>query len=109
MNTRTGRNANLDLIPHPLSYGGEIEILSTYGIAVQERDPSSGRMTMGSPVTRFQQPSAEQAELYHLAAHTVNLDPVPNPHSVWSHQNKPATECQDEILKHNGQSCGCQT
>jgi hypothetical protein len=28
---------------------------------------------------------------------------------VWSHQNKPTAECQNEILKDNGQSCGCET
>src|SRR5438876_7161820 len=34
MNTHGGRNTHLDLIPHPLSYGGEVEILPAYGIAV---------------------------------------------------------------------------
>jgi len=64
---------------------------------------------MGSPVSRLQQPGAEQPKLYHLAADTINLYPVPNPHSVWPHQNKPAAECQDEILKDHGQSCCHQT
>ncbi len=31
------------------------------------------------------------------------------PDSVWSHQNKPTAECQDEILKDHGQSRGRQT
>src|SRR5207245_1148859 len=61
-------------------------------------------MAMGSPVSRLQQPSTEQPELYHLAADTINLYPVPNSHSVWAHQNKPAAECQDEILEHHRQS-----
>jgi hypothetical protein len=34
MNIRAGRNSDLNLIPHPLSYGGEVEILALYGIAV---------------------------------------------------------------------------
>jgi hypothetical protein len=66
-------------------------------------------MAIGSPVSRLQQPGAEQTEMYHLAADTIDLDPVPNPDSVWSHQNKPTAECQDEILKYHGQSCCRQT
>src|SRR5712691_5535199 len=34
IDTRAGRNTYLNLIPHPLSYGGEVEILTAYGIAV---------------------------------------------------------------------------
>src|SRR6266481_7762415 len=34
MNTRAGRNTYFNLVPHPLSYGGEVEILPAYGIAV---------------------------------------------------------------------------
>src|SRR3974390_704136 len=66
-------------------------------------------MAMGMPVSRFQQPGAEQPELHYLSADSVDLYPVPNPHAVWSHQNKPTAECQDEILKIPRQSCGCQT
>src|SRR5438876_12168877 len=78
-------------------------------IAIQKRDSSACRMAMSSPVSRLQQPSTEQPELYNLAADTINLYPVPDPHSVWPHQNKPAAECQNEILEHHGQSCGHQT
>src|SRR5215469_8529120 len=109
METCAWRNIYLDLIPHPLPYSGEVEILAAYGIAIQKRDSSSRRMSMCSPVSRLQQPGAEQAELYHLAADPINLHPVLNPHSVWSHQNKPTAECQDEILKDHRQSCCRQT
>src|SRR5439155_25253893 len=87
----------------------ELEMLATDCIAVQERDSSPRRMAMGSPVSRLQQPSTEQPELYHLAAATINLYPVPNPNSVWAHQNKPTAECQAEILEYHGQSCRRQT
>src|SRR6516225_5212416 len=46
MNTRARRSADLDLIPHPLSYSREVEILAAYGIAVQKRNSSSRRMSM---------------------------------------------------------------
>src|SRR5258707_13380365 len=34
INTRAGRNSYLNLIPHPLPYGGEVEIPAAYRIAV---------------------------------------------------------------------------
>src|ERR1700758_3206197 len=109
MDTRAWRNAYLNLIPHPLSNRGEVEILAAYGIAVQERYSSARRMTVGGPVSRLQKPRAEQPELYDLAADTINLYPVPDPTPVWSHQNDPAAECQDEILKDYGQPRRHQT
>src|SRR6266446_8373120 len=44
MNIRARGDAYLNLIPHPLPYSGEVEILAAYGIAVQKRDSSPGRM-----------------------------------------------------------------
>src|SRR5690348_11408835 len=66
-------------------------------------------MAMGSPVSRLQQPRAKQAKLANFAANVINLYPVSHSHSIGSHQNKPAAECQDKILKHHGQTRGNQT
>ena len=63
---------------------------------------------MGRPIPCFQEPCAKQAELYDLTADSIDLYPVPDPQPVGAHQNEPAAECQNEILKDYGQSCGHQ-
>src|SRR5580692_9412645 len=65
-------------------------------------------MAIGSPVSRLRQPGAEQTEVNHLAADTIDLYPIPNPDSVRSHQNEPTAEREDEILKDDGESRGRQ-
>src|SRR3984885_5795854 len=109
MNARALRYVDLDLIPHPLSHGRKIEVLSPDGITVQKRDSSARGMTVGRPVSCLQQPGAEQPEFHHFSTDAIDFYPVVYPDSVGSHQNEPAAERQDEVLKDQRQSCSRQT
>src|SRR5580700_7649096 len=53
MKIHARRNTYLNFIPHPLSHGGEVEIFTSYGITVQERNSPSRRVATGSPISRF--------------------------------------------------------
>src|SRR5882757_5785498 len=108
MNARALLYVHLDLIPHPLSHGREIEVLSPDGITIQKRNSSARGMTVGRPVSCFQQPGAEQPEFHHFSTDAIDLYPVVYPDSVGSHQYEPAAEGQDEVLKDQRQSCSSQ-
>src|SRR5437762_10253129 len=93
------RHHHRELIPQPLAGGREVEVVTCGGEAVGEGHAPAGGAAGVGPVTGFQQYGAKHTELDHLAAHTVDLDPVADPHAVPAHQHEPADEGDDEVLE----------
>jgi hypothetical protein len=63
-------------------------------------------MALVGPVAGFEERGAEEADLYDLAADAVDLNPVADADAVFSHEDKPAEEGEDEVLKDDGEA-GC--
>ena len=109
MNSCTGRNSDFDLVPHPLADGGEVEVLSPDGIAVEERDSASGWVAVRGPVSSFEEPSAEDSEFDDFSPDAVDLNPVPDSDAVWAHEDKPSTKGEDEVPgRRRGESSCCE-
>src|SRR5262245_2279135 len=66
-------------------------------------------MAVSGPVAGFQKPGAEQAALDYLTEDPFDLNPIARSDAVWSHEHKPATECEDEVLKNHGETSSSET
>ena len=103
-----GGNVDGDLVPHPLAGGGEVEVLAGDGEVVDEGDAAAGGMALVGPVAGFEQGGAEEADLDDLAADAVDLDPVADADAVFAHEDEPAEEGEDEVLKDDGEAGGAE-
>jgi hypothetical protein len=65
------------------------------------------RRPVGWPFVRqisgLQQRGAHQADLGHLAAHAVDLNPVADANAVLAHEDEPAEKREDEVLHGDGE------
>ncbi len=96
----------LNLVPQPLSRGGEVEVLAADGVAVHEVDAAAGGMALVGPVAGLEQRGAEEADLDDLAADAIDLDPVADADAVLAHEDEPAEEGEDEVLEDDGEAGG---
>src|SRR5205807_1754096 len=91
-----GRHVYADLVPHPLPRGRKVEVLTGNRKIVDERHPTSRRMSFVRPVPGFEQHRPEQSNLHHFAAYAIDLDPISDSDSVFAHQYEPSEKCQNE-------------
>src|SRR3984957_11280823 len=95
-----------DFIPHPLAGGGEVEVLAGDGEVVDEGDAAAGGMAFVGPVAGFEEGGAEEADLQDLAADGDDFDPGADAKAVFAHEEEPAEEGEDEVLKDDGEAGG---
>ena len=98
------RNADGKLVPHPLTGGGEIEVLAANGEAVHEGDTAAGGVAPIGEVARLKKCCLHEAKLGDLAPHAIDFNPVADANSLFAHQDEPPEKGKHEILQHKGQS-----
>src|SRR6202035_3138017 len=85
------------------------EVLAGDGEVVDEGEAAAGGVALVGPVAGFEQDGAEETDLDDLAANPVNLHPVADADAVSTHEDEPAEEGEDEVLKDDGEARGTET
>src|ERR1700685_738377 len=77
--------------------------MSFNGEAVDERNFAAGGMAGVCQVAGFEDHSFQQYDLDYSAAHAIDLPPITDADSVFSHEHEPTEEGDDEVLHGHGQ------
>ncbi len=101
-----GGDVDADLVPHPLAGGGEVEVWPVTAKLLMKVTRRPVGWPLAVPVAGFKERGAEEADLEDFAAYAVDLHPIADADAVFAHEDEPAEEGEDEVLKDYGEAGG---